>query len=150
MKSLTPFALVLFISLSGCANHLQQDRPADWNTGLALSAYAGGKTHSAHEDYDLRPLENGTQPSRCVAYQEAREDDRDSCTVYGPREDRDAGRTFGPWTIEATWDGAGERLHEDVELHPERRTVVAFDEKGAVIAHWDGLRRDPDGSFWTE
>ena len=141
---------------AGCAGPqwTGEMRPADWRHGVVLESYRGGKAHNGNEGYDLRPTANTTvgTPFKCVAYQNGRVDALDHCTVFGagqfvPSEYEE--NQHAHWVLVATWDGTGERLYEDVELHPEGRTVVAFDGAGAIVAFWDGLLRAA-GEYSTE
>lgn len=137
------------LPLVGCVSHTHEARPDGWDGGVPLVAFAGEKGHDADERYHLRPVEGADRPARCVAYQDARRDDRDVCRVLDAGAEGAPEAPGAPWTILARWEGAGERLHEDVELHPDARTVVAFDAEGRPVSHWDGTRRDPDGDFST-
>lgn len=133
-------AAVLLLLLAGCS-HRGAPRPEDWQTGAALVAFGGGKTHAADEVYTLRPPAAMPVPAACIAYQDALREDGDSCAVVP--------QANATWTLVATWAGKWQTL-QDVEAHPERRTVVATDAAGAVVAYWDGMARAPDGAFYTE
>jgi hypothetical protein len=135
--------------LPGCSD-VVGERPEAWQAGEPLWAYAGGKAHNADEGFLLHARNATAAPARCVAYQEGRQHEADSCSVVAAAEAWREPPSGSPWVLAAQWDGAGERLHEDVELHPERRTVVAFAADGTVAAWWDGLRRESPGAFFTE
>ena len=144
------WVLLAVLLAAGCLDPVVSDRPENWQQGVALTAYSGSKLHNANEGYSLRPPAGTAAPApdHCIAYQSGEERKLDTCGVHGTDEGR--GGVIGPWTLKASWDGDGERLHENVELHPERRTVVAFDAGGVVVAFWDGLARDADGQWVTE
>ncbi|MEA3191492.1 MAG: hypothetical protein QOD77_2074 [Thermoplasmata archaeon] len=125
--------------LAGCG-HRGPSRPDDWQDGVALTAIAGTKTHAADETFELKPVAAAPPPRSCTAYEDGAHEAGDTCQVV------DGGDA---WTLQAAWDGKWQTLPE-VEAHPERRTVVAFDQAGAVVAHWDGVTRDPGGAFATE
>ncbi|MHB1260156.1 MAG: hypothetical protein ACYC2H_00425 [Thermoplasmatota archaeon] len=147
-------ASCLFLVLAGCVgtDRFDEARPGDWQRGVVLEAFESTTDHDADETYTLRPANATTVPTpiRCVAYQDGRHARGDECEVLGPGRVDYAGIAEPQWTIEAAWDGRGQRLNEDVERHPEARTVVAFDASGTVVAHWDGRLHDPDGSYSTE
>lgn len=134
-----------------CLDLDQEPRPADWQSGARLVAFQGSKSHDADESYGLVPAtgEPPGTPARCVAYQEGRHHRLDSCSVVPGNVTRWDGTTWGPWTLQASWSGWGERLHEDVEQHPGRRTVVAYDAEGRPVAWWAG-EKAPNGLFSTE
>jgi hypothetical protein len=70
--------------------------------------------------------------------------------VFGAGQPLNGGNTvLDHWAIEARWDGRGQRLSQDVEQHPEARTVVAFNAAGQVVAWWDGMHRS-GGAYMTE
>jgi hypothetical protein len=148
-------ALPMAIALGGCVGNdlFDGERPDDWQEGAPMLAFAGGKAHNADQTFSLR-LVNGSavplQPVRCVAYQDGRHARGDDCAVIAPGRTTWDGAAIGGWTLDASWDGHGQRLVEDVEQHPDRRTVVAFDPAGAAVAYWDGLSLDEDGDFSTE
>jgi hypothetical protein len=142
---------LLLVALAGCGNPFGEARPEDWQTGAPLTAFAGGKTHGADEQYSLRVASGAVPPTpaRCVAYEAGRHASRDDCTVVPGGRTLGSGRVITGWTLEVSFSGVGQDLYE-VEQHPERRTAVAFAADGSVVAHWDGLLRDADGEFWTE
>jgi hypothetical protein len=145
-------AAFLLLALAGCGNPFGEARPDDWRSGAPLTAFAGGKTHGADEEYSLRVADGAAMPpapARCVAYEAGRHASRDECEVVPGGRTRADGRMIPGWTLVVTFSGVGQDLYE-VEQHPERRTAVAFGADGTVVAHWDGLRRDADGEFWTE
>ncbi|HJQ93654.1 MAG TPA: hypothetical protein VJ874_05145 [Candidatus Thermoplasmatota archaeon] len=150
--------LVVFcvaLVLSGCVGNDRFDgtRPDDWQAGAPLLAFEGGKSHDADETYSLR-LANASdapaQPVRCIAYQDGRHAVGDECAVVPAGRTTWEGTAIEGWTLDASWDGRGQDLHEDVELNRGGRTVVAFAEDGSIVAHWDGMAMDPNGSFSTE
>ncbi len=135
-----------------CLDLGQEPRPADWQSGAELVAFRGSKSHHADEAYGLAPVagEAIAMPAHCVAYQEGRHHRLDKCAVVpGNVSLGGDGTVWGPWTLQVSWNGWGERLYEDVELHPERRTVVAFDDEGNPVAWWAG-QRAANGWFSTE
>lgn len=145
--------VVLTVLLCGCfepapTGEAPVERPADWDQGAGLLAYSGFRAHSADERQSLVPPENATvaRPAYCGAYQDGQRSGWDTCAVSGP--DGSYGGDWGPWTIEASWDGRGEDLVE-TERAPERRTVVAFDAGGEPVAWWAGARH-PDGAMAIE
>src|SRR5688500_17105590 len=147
---------LLALAAAGCVGRekFDEERPDDWRQGATLWAYQGSKGHDAGEAYDLQvanasgePAGPVPQPARCVAYQDGKHSVGDTCAVHGPGRDTWAGEDVPVWTIEASWDGKGQRLHEDVELNRGGRTVVAFAADGTIAAHWDGVLTSPDGSF---
>lgn len=134
-----------------CLDLNQEPRPGDWQTGEELVAFVGSKSHDAHQSYGLAPAAGDPEgtPVRCVAYQEGRHHRLDKCTVVPGNVTGWDDVTWGPWTLQASWSGWGERLYEDVELHPERRTVVAFDADGRPVAWWAG-QLAANGRFSSE
>jgi hypothetical protein len=150
---------VCLLMLSGCVGRetFDEDRPDDWQQGAMLWAFEGGKSHNGDETYRLRVAnESGAppvlppQPDHCVAYQDGRHAVGDTCTVFGPGQDTWDGEDILEWTIDASWDGKGQRLYEDVEQNRGGRTVVAFAADGTIVAYWDGIATSPDGSFSSE
>lgn len=123
-------------------------RPADWDQGVELLFYEGFRAHSADESRRLVPPENTTvaPPAYCGAYQDGERKGRDACAVQGA--DTSFGRTMGPWTIHASWDGRGEDLGA-TERDEARRTVVAFDAAGVPVAWWD-TKAHPDAAMAIE
>jgi hypothetical protein len=133
-------AILSTLLLAGCL-HTGPDRPANWQDGVPLSAFQGGKMHNADEAYDLRPTADAPLPHACAAYQDGHQESGDTCAVL------DDGK--GGWTLHATWDGKFQSLQE-TEAHPDRRTVVATTQQATVVAYWDGMARESDAVFWTE
>ena len=143
-------AVLALLLLPGCSD-VVGERPEAWQAGEPLWAYAGGKSHSADEGYLLHPhFADAPRPASCIAYQDGRQHAADACTVIPAREAWEPPPSASAWVLSASWDGAGERLSEDVEMHPEGRTVVAFAADGSVAGWWDGLRREVPGAFYTE
>ena len=139
-------ALAAAAGLAGCADEgrVVGEHPADWDQGAPLVAFQGWRYHSADEGQRLYAPGAGPAPERCVAYQDATARSTDRCEVEGPRQawnEQGEQVTRGPWTLNATWDGAGEDLVA-TERDPSRRTVVAFDGEDRPAFFWDGIRRE--------
>jgi len=147
--------VAVVVALSGCFANLRATEgaapialPPDFDGGEGMLAYSGFRAHSADEEQHLVRADDSqlARPAFCGAYQDGVRKAGDDCTV----EDADTrwGEYWGPWTINASWDGAGEDLVE-TERNLQRRVVVAFSQDGQAVAWWAGARH-ADGSMAVE